>query len=262
MNVKFDFQNLEGLPSWLEEALCKLSASSADLFRRDEIEEQVDLTWDADRGLSLRCQGFKSEFLISWTESSFVHRLKTTGRKQPLAQAVKAKPGLVVWDLTTGLGRDAMTLASLGCKVVAVEEVPAIFLLLSQAKQNATMHSLTLIRESAQRVELRFGRAQSLLARSLKKVECMSEGPPDVIYLDPMYPAEKRKALPQFELQVLSVLTDQRSATDEAILDLIEMGKKWAKQSVVLKRPVQAAVLGKPKRQVKSKMVRFDIYQP
>ena len=97
----------------------------------------------------------------------------------------------------------------------------------------------------------------------------------DLVYLDPMFPAAKRKsALPKRRMQWLRQYLDAHtlpppppspsslgtSGVEEEVEELIEAARKVAGK-VVLKRADDGPVVGKPSSSLaSSKIVRYDIY--
>ena len=82
--------------------------------------------------------------------------------------------------------------------------------------------------------------------------------PPDVIYIDPMYPHRKKSALVKKDMQILQRL----HGIDDNAAELLENALLFAKKRVVVKRPIQAETLSerKPNTCIKSKKTRYDIY--
>ena len=80
----------------------------------------------------------------------------------------------------------------------------------------------------------------------------------DVAYLDPMFPARRKTALPGKEMQVLRDL----AWTDEASpAGLIAMARSAAIERVVIKRRAGDPALPAPSWQLRGRQVRFDVYR-
>jgi 16S rRNA (guanine1516-N2)-methyltransferase len=166
-------------------------------------------------------------------------------RNELIAKAVGVKgdfrPHII--DATAGLGGDTFLLASLGCRVIALEKNPMIASLLSdglrRAAESEVVKNITLIESDA-----------------LSYLEKLTEAP-DVIYLDPMFPSRKKSAKVKKEMQILEALLGQEDATD-----LFEMALKKAKKRVVVKRPKDAPSLANKKPDIiyQGKTIRFDVY--
>jgi 16S rRNA (guanine1516-N2)-methyltransferase len=170
------------------------------------------------------------------------------GRRQALAKAVGLKHGAVptVVDATAGLGREAFVLACLGCQVRMVERSSVIAALLHDGLQRAqgdgVVKNLYLIHQDAQSWLLTLSESQY----------------PDVIYLDPMYPQHRQKALVKKEMRMFrAVVGDDADAPA-----LLELALNYARQRVVVKRPQWAPALGdrKPAFAIMGETTRFDVY--
>lgn len=251
----------DGLPQWLLEHSKKFGfiveseKHDTDLDLRARFVPRQDdwiLEWDPGECLSIYKEGHrKLKWESSWLEPKLIHRLKTLGKQQPLAKAVGVKPDLSVWDLTAGWGRDTLALAWLGCQIQSVEESPVVGALLQAAHREA-LHDPTLS-GAADRIQLSCQTALDFISSN-------SANAPQVIYLDPMYPAEDRTALPKKELQLLTELSRPSSEQEAELPRLLEESRKVAKSRVVVKRPPKAAPIGRPSHAVESKLVRYDVY--
>ena len=168
---------------------------------------------------------------------------------QPLARAMGG-PGRRVVDATAGWGRDAFHLASLGCEVTAVERHPVLVLLLEDAQRRAALVPTTA--GAATRLRIRGGDAREVVP-SL-------DPPPEVIYLDPMYPPRrKRSALAARELRMLRHLV----GTDADAVEVFTQLRGAAQERVVVKRPRHAPPLVPGVHtQYCGKLARYDVYRP
>jgi 16S rRNA (guanine1516-N2)-methyltransferase len=171
-------------------------------------------------------------------------RLRTAGRRQPLARAIglhRRAAAPAVFDATAGLGRDALQLAHLGCKVLACERVPVLAVMLEDAAARAGL---------AERVTVVCGEATAVLAT-------LAPGDrPEVIYLDPMY-EHPSKAQVQKEMQVCRWLC----ASPDDAPQLLRRALAAAAGRVVLKRHPDAPVCERaPSFTVAGQRVRFDVY--
>ena len=182
------------------------------------------------------------------------HRIRSTRfGKQPLATAIglSASPIHVV-DATAGLGRDTFLLATLGCEVTAIERCPILGALLQDGLDRAA-DGPQAVRVSALRISLLIGDARALLPR------LADDAAPDVVYLDPMYPPRKKRALPKKELRICRALVGDDGDAGELFL----IARRVARKRVVVKRPRHAPSLApRPHLQIRSKMVRYDVYRP
>lgn len=166
-------------------------------------------------------------------------------KNELMAKAVGIKGGFhpEIIDATAGLGRDAFLLASMGCRVIALEKNLIIAALLkdglARAAESDATKNITLIETDA-----------ITYLESLEKA-------PDVIYLDPMFPSRKKSAKVKKEMQVLEALLGQEDATA-----LFEAALKKAKRRIVVKRPKDAPSLTNKKPDIvyQGKTIRFDVY--
>ena len=207
-------------------------------------------------GLELRQvgDGNSGPVRIDFTAGAMGHRLRFGGgRGQTLARAAGLKPGFNpdIWDATAGLGRDGFVLASLGCRVTLCERSPVLAALLADGLQRAALHP-----EAGTWVDerLRLVHADAVAALSgLAPAER-----PDVVYLDPMYPAGKANVLVKKEMRALQ----QILGPDSDSQTLLETALQAARRRVVVKRPARAAPLAgrKPSASVASKKTRYDLY--
>lgn len=182
-------------------------------------------------------------------------RLSTIStRRDPLVKAVglHRRRELTVIDATAGLGRDGLTLAWLGARVTWIESSPSLLVLLHQAIERAQQYGEPHLVETAQRLGLTPGRAESLLSRLAAA---------DVVYLDPMYPPESMRGGAGKEAQTLRALLGAPDQECEQLL--LEPALAKALRRVVVKRPQRAPPLANlpPAREMRGKSIRFDIYE-
>lgn len=181
-------------------------------------------------------------------------RIHGGGLKQDIARAVglkKQKDELVVLDATAGLGKDAFVLACLGCKVILLERSPIIAQLLQDGLKRAEKEPD--LKEIIQhRMHVVVQDARNFIQQD------PSFTPPDVIYLDPMFPTRKKSALTKMEMRIIRDIV----GTDDDACDLLELALRYAKKRVVVKRPIHASSLGngKPNFVVLGSKNRYDVY--
>lgn len=172
------------------------------------------------------------------------------GKHQPLARALglHKQTKLRILDATGGLGRDAWTLAALGATVVLIERHPMIFQLLEDAHSRAVAAQV----EAANRIAL-------IHADTLDWFKSDHERAYDAICLDPMYPDDRKTALPSKEMQILRELTGGDTDADTLLHAARTTGKR-----VVVKRPHHAPPLAdaQPDAAIQSTQLRFDLYLP
>jgi len=185
---------------------------------------------------------------IDFTAGRTLHRLKFGGgHGQPLARAVKSREQPVIGDATAGFGKDAFVFASLGCEVVLLERSTVVHALLKDALGRAKKNPETKI--IAERMHL-YQAESTLLPDNWPHMQT-----PQVIYLDPMYPDNKRAA--KKEIQTLRTLLESKQ--DDA--KLLSAARASAAR-VVVKRPRKAAPLAdvSPAGNISSPNTRYDIY--
>ncbi|WP_127019590.1 class I SAM-dependent methyltransferase [Rheinheimera mangrovi] len=210
------------------------------------------LCWTGDalvlRNTELNKQG---DILVDFASGAATYRRKFGGGKsEAIAKAVglTKKPGLTVVDATAGLGRDALVLASLGAKVTLVERQPAVAALLADGLRRASLDP-ELAHWLPERMQLVFAPSQQALTQLPS---------PDVVYLDPMFPAREKSALVKKEMQAFH----QVVGTDDDADALFPLAWQLASKRVVVKRPGYAEFLAgqKPSMQITGKANRFDVY--
>lgn len=212
-------------------------------------EVRFTLQW-VNNTLSLRDHTSRKplDVSIDFTGGQAQHRKKFGGgHGQPIARAVKTRDHPHICDATAGFGKDAFIFASLGCKVTLLENSVVVHALLSDAIKRAANHDNT--REAVSRMQL-FHSDSTQLPKNWPHAD-----PPDIVYLDPMYPDGKRTA--KKEIQTLRQLL----APQKTDILLLEAARKTA-QRVVVKRPRNAHPLEgiAPSGNINSPNTRYDIY--
>lgn len=201
--------------------------------------------WD-DNGLALKSAAIDSR---SSVHVDFLHGAKARRVKavtgEALTRAMGCQKGLrpSVIDTTAGLGGDLSVLANVGCEVFAMDKNPVVAALLRDALRRAADADTSW----CERIQFRHTDSVAVISR-------VSHG---IIYLDPMFPKERRAA-PSLTMQMLHSLkqtTDHPERLLEAALDSDAA-------RVVVKRPIKADILGGrvPSSQIKAKTIRFDLY--
>lgn len=149
-------------------------------------------------------------------------------------------------DATAGMGEDAFLLAASGYSVTLFEQNPVIAALLKDALRRAKKHPD--LKEIAQRMQLMEGNSIELLPK-LGLV-------PDLIYLDPMFPARQKSGLIGKKLQLIQKL-EQPCLEEEALLN---MAIGIQPKKIIIKRPLKGANLAgrTPSYSVKGKAIRYD----
>lgn len=156
-----------------------------------------------------------------------------------------------VIDATAGFGRDAFLISFWGCHVIMIERHPIIAALLKDGLQRAY---------KSEKIGNWLQKRLHLIFYDSFKMFQMPILQPDIIYLDPMYPINKKKALPKKNMQLLRNIIENNN-DDE---NLLNISRKIAKKRIIVKRPFYAKSLSKEKLEfsISNKKNRFDIYLP
>jgi len=254
------------------------------------------LTVTAER-LELRCpqRGGQGPLYVDFVGGplGYARRVNRFGL---LFQAVGFRSGRpTVLDATAGLGRDAFWLAYHGCRVTAIERSPILFALLRDGLERAgrvpeirehlgdrlrLLHAdargfLQQLKDVAQ-VRARLwegeppgeppseppgepwlGRSLALPQRSIAQGDLTPQDVPDVVYLDPMFPPQKKSALVKVEMRILRRLVGD----DPDAGELFELARAVARQRVVVKRHCHAEPLfPHPTHSHSDQTTRYDVY--
>lgn len=155
---------------------------------------------------------------------------------------------LTAIDATAGLGQDSFLLAAAGFSVHMYEQDPIIAALLRDALQQAN-HNPNLF-PITQRMHLY--EENSILA-----LQTITETP-DVIYLDPMFPARTKSAAVKKKFQLLHEL-EQPCENEEVLLQAAEA---LHPRKIVVKRMLKGPYLAqnKPSYSLEGKSIRYDCY--
>jgi len=167
-------------------------------------------------------------------------------RRQPLARALGKKARTVV-DATAGYCQDALLFALMGYRTTAIERSPVVLALARDGLRRLTARAgITLDK----RLRLIEGDGRVLLPSITP--------PPEVIYLDPMFPPKRKKsAAVKKEMRLLRELVGD----DPDAQELLEISRRVALDRVVVKRPDDAPPLAPdPSMSIAGKLVRYDVY--
>ena len=187
-------------------------------------------------------------------------------------------------DATAGLGEDSFILAAAGFHVIMCEYNPVIAALLADALErvqngpslgrggeaddltgvSAEERKLSgrysdsfeteeiefRIREIANRMELFTGNGIDILASLEKR--------PDLIYLDPMFPAKQKSGISTKKLQLFQQLETPCEAEEE----LLRAAFEARPQRIMVKRPIKGKPLAgrRPNYAIECRNVRYDCY--
>ena len=210
-----------------------------------------------DQGLSLGETGKKAPkpIQVDFVGGKAAHRRQYGGGKsQLIAKAVGLKTGVKprVLDATAGLGGDAFVLAGLGCEMLMMERHPVVAALLQDGLERALSDPDAA--EVTSRMTLVPGNSTESMADAIGDTGFS----PQVIYLDPMFPAREKSASVKKEMKLFHQLVG--FDTDEA--DLLATALELATHRVVVKRPRKAPTIEgvAPTYVLEGKSSRYDIY--
>lgn len=198
---------------------------------------------------------------VDFFDAALQYRLHTSGRRQGLGKAVgldKTRERISVLDATAGLGRDALLLAHLGCQVTLAEQSPVMHALLEDGLQRALAAAEGELVEALSRMTLVQGDSRQLFAA----IEAGTSGRPDVVYLDPMFPAREKSANVKKDIALLQSLL----GVERDFPAFLAGARACAIRRVVVKRPggkpsgKPDAGLPAPTFVVPGKATHFEVY--
>ncbi|MBQ3265138.1 MAG: class I SAM-dependent methyltransferase [Ruminococcus sp.] len=191
-------------------------------------------------GYGLRFQGDFTQMLRRISGGRLSHemlvRIVKTRSERPIA-----------FDAAAGMGEDALLLAAAGYTVYLFEQDAVIAALLRDAIHRAKRRSD--LKEIVGRMILTEG-------NSIELMQTVPEQP-EIIYLDPMFPARRKSGLINKKLQLIQKL-EQPCAQEQ---ELLEAALALHPKKIVIKRPLNGVYLAgrKPSYTVKGKAIRYDV---
>ena len=170
------------------------------------------------------------------------------------AAKVKGCAAPTAIDATAGFGEDALLLAAAGFHVQLFERDPAIAALLEDGLRRAAADER--LAPIVANMHLTCG--DSIAA--LRGLAAGNSPAPDVVYLDPMFPARTKSASVKKKFQLIHHL----EAPCEAEEELLRAAVSAAPRKVVVKRPAKGPALAgfKPSYAIAGKAVRYDVFTP
>ena len=197
---------------------------------------------ETDEGLALVSDGME----LRGDFSRMLPRLRADRLGRELlvrAARVKGADAPTVFDATAGLGED-------GFEVTLCEHDSTIAALLRDVMARAAE-----IPKLADAV----GRMRVLEADSLEVLPSLVRAP-DVVYLDPMFPARTKSAAVKKKFQLLHRLEPPCEDAEALLRAAVGAGPR----KVVIKRPVKGPLLAgiKPSYSLAGKAVRYDVIVP
>lgn len=217
-----------------------MDASSVNELKRAGLE----LRRDAD-GLILEGDGMRLRASFDDMKRRLFHG-KLNGELLVRAARLKGIEEPTLVDATAGLGQDSLLLAAAGFSVTLIECNPVIAAMLVDAIERA--------RRDPELADAA-GRMRVIEGNSLKVLRDLSM-PPDVVYLDPMFPGRSKSAAVKKKFQLLHLL--EMPCEDETAL--LEAARAAHPRKIVIKRPVKGPHLAgfKPDYTLRGKAVRYD----
>lgn len=217
-----------------------MDASSVNELKRAGLE----LRRDAD-GLILEGDGMRLRASFGDMKRRLLHG-KLNGEFLVRAARLKGIEEPTLVDATAGLGQDSLLLAAAGFSVTLIECNPVIAAMLVDAIERA--------RRDPELADAA-GRMRVIEGNSLKVLRDLSM-PPDVVYLDPMFPGRSKSAAVKKKFQLLHRL--EMPCEDE--MALLEAARAAHPRKIVIKRPVKGPHLAgvKPDYTLRGKAVRYD----
>ena len=163
-------------------------------------------------------------------------------------------------DATAGLGEDSLLLAAAGFEVTLFEYDAVIAALLEDALERARKSNSELLKKAAEHMQLVNGDSIEEMKKTGSSLN--AEGAentyarPEVILLDPMFPAREKSALIKKKFQLLQRL--ECPCSDET--DMLEAAIAAHPHKIVIKRPLKGPFLAgrKPDYSIKGKAIRYD----
>ncbi|MCR5273539.1 MAG: class I SAM-dependent methyltransferase [Lachnospiraceae bacterium] len=151
-------------------------------------------------------------------------------------------------DATAGMGEDSFILAAAGARVKLFEKDPIIALLLSDALRRGKNDPK--IAAVISRMEFAEGDSLEYMRETDEK--------PDIIYLDPMFPARSKSGLIKKKFQLLGQLEPPATDGEEMLRAAMNLRPK----KIIVKRPAKGENLGnyKPHYSLKGKAIRYDCF--
>ncbi|TNH45057.1 16S rRNA (guanine(1516)-N(2))-methyltransferase RsmJ [Photorhabdus luminescens] len=243
--------------------ICLICEQGADNSALSQLAERWGLAHDENAVMALvltpqrlelrkRDEPKLSGIYVDFVSGTMAHRRRFGGgRGEAVAKAVGIKKDYLptVVDATAGLGRDAFVLASLGCHVRMLERHPVVAALLDDGLQRGYQDE-----------EIGGWLQERMTLLHASSITALADitPPPDVVYLDPMYPHKQKSALVKKEMRVFQSLV----GADEDADNLLSPARALAKRRVVVKRPDYAEPLAgiAASAAIATKNHRFDIY--
>ncbi|MDO4977482.1 MAG: class I SAM-dependent methyltransferase [Eubacteriales bacterium] len=149
-------------------------------------------------------------------------------------------------DATAGMGEDTLILAAAGFHILMYEKDPVICLLLEDTLRRAAKED---------KLAPIVARMQVVEGDSVTAMRACTTMP-DLIYLDPMFPARTKSGLIKKKFQLLQQLESPASDGE----DMLQAAISANPRKIVIKRPQKGEYLGgvKPSYSIPGKAIRYD----
>lgn len=208
-----------------------------------------------------------NKFFLDYEKGSLGYRL-TPKRvlHEPLAKIIDKQAW--VFDATGGILKDAIIMAFLGCKVWTCEAHPLIARLAQDGLMRASNSPLwATVLADERRFKFFMLDSRLLLEDFLRSEKHLR---PDIVYLDPMFPAKKKSSIAKKEITWLqrihaatkTMYPDYQVSPAELIF---ELASRVAQKRLIVKRPIHAPNLVNappPSFTKRFQSSRFDVYLP
>jgi len=179
-------------------------------------------------------------------------RLKQSNlQREMLVKAARIKgqpmPQTLI-DATAGFGEDSLILAAAGFQVQLYEFDEVIAVLLKDGMERAS--EIPELKEAVGRMKLVCGDS----TEGMKNLDFK----PDIVLLDPMFPARQKSALIKKKFQLIQRL-ESPCSTEEQLLDAAVAADP---KRIVIKRPLKGPYLAdrKPSYSLEGKAIRYDCF--
>ncbi|SDH91405.1 16S rRNA (guanine1516-N2)-methyltransferase [Pseudobutyrivibrio sp. 49] len=200
----------------------------------------------SDQGLCLT--DGKLQIMADFRE--MLPRLKQSNlQREMLVKAARIKgqemPQTLV-DATAGFGEDSLILAAAGFQVRLYEFDEIIAVLLQDCMERAA--EIPELKAAVGRMELICGDS----VEGMKNLDYT----PDIVLLDPMFPARQKSGLIKKKFQLIQRLESPCSTENE----LLEAAEMAGPKRIVIKRPLKGPYLAdrKPSYSLEGKAIRYD----
>ena len=206
-----------------------------------ELTLLIDANGVSLNGYGLTYRGDFTEMLPRLTEGRLAHEM--------LVHVSKPKDNTLTLravDATAGMGEDSILFAAAGYEVTLFEQDPVIAALLKDALRRAKKHPV--LAPIVTRMTLIEGNSIEMMPKLGFE--------PDLIYLDPMFPARQKSGLINKKLQLIQKLEHPCVEEEELLNAALAVNPR----KIIIKRPLKGPNLAgrKPHYSVEGKAIRYD----